>query len=105
MLKFNDTNFEEEVLKHKGVAVVEFKTQWCTVCRKVTPLLEEVSEEYSEKIKSGQVDAGENIKIAMDFGVVSVPQVLIFKSGKVLDRIIGVFGKETIKKKIKEAIK
>jgi len=91
-------NFEHEVLKSKVPVLVDFWATWCGPCQRVHPILEALSEEIEGKAKVCKLDVDEEYEIADDFGIMSIPTIIIFKDGKVLQSMIGVQSKETLKK-------
>lgn len=96
----NDANFEDEVLKSDKPVLVDFWAEWCAPCRIIAPILEEISAEYSDKLKVGKVDVDNNPKVSMNYGIRSIPTLLIFKDGKAVDQIIGAVPKSAIMEKI-----
>jgi thioredoxin 1 len=96
----SDVNFEEEVLKSDKPVLVDFWAEWCAPCRIIAPILEEIATEYSDKLKVGKVDVDNNPKVSMNYGIRSIPTLLIFKEGKAVDQIIGAVPKNAILEKI-----
>ena len=103
-ITFTDQNFDQEVLQSKIPVIVDFWAVWCTPCRMVSPIIEELAKELSGKVKVGKLNVDENQQIAGKFGIMSIPSVLIFKNGNPVKTIIGAQGKEKYKKEIEEAI-
>ncbi|MFC1569601.1 thioredoxin [bacterium] len=103
-LILSDENFKEEVLESDVPVLVDFWATWCGPCRMVGPIIEEIAEEYAGKAKIGKVNTEDNANLAGEYGVISIPTMLIFKNGKPVDQIIGAVPKEAIKKKIDAAI-
>ena len=89
LVQVTDADFEQEVEKHQGVAVVDFWATWCGPCRMIAPLLEQLSTEYEGKVKVTKLDVDANQKTAMRFNVRSIPTLLFFKDGKEVDQVIG----------------
>ena len=104
MLEFTDENFETEVLKSDIPVIVEFKTEWCPTCKKITPIMESLEESYKGKLKIGVLDASKYPKYAIANDVLSVPTIIIFKNGQLVKRISGMQSKEDIIKHVDEAI-
>jgi thioredoxin 1 len=101
---FTDQNFEEEVVKSSTPVLVDFWAEWCMPCRIVSPIVEELANEYKDKLKVGKLNVDENSKIATSYSVMSIPSLLIFKDGKVVKTMIGAQSKESFKKGIDEAL-
>ena len=103
-LMFTDANFQDEVLKSDKAVLVDFWASWCAPCRMIGPVIEELAEEYEGKAKIGKVNTEENATITGDYGIISIPTLIIFKDGKPVDQIIGVVSKDVIKKKLDAAL-
>ena len=97
-----DANFEQEVEKHDGLAIVDFWATWCGPCRMIAPILEQISTEYEGKVKVTKLDVDSNVKSGSRFNVRSIPTLLFFKDGKVVDQIIGAVPKPQIEAKLKQ---
>ena len=89
-LEITDENFEELVLKSDKPVLVDFWAAWCGPCRMVGPVIEEISEEYSEKAVVGKVDIDSNQEYAAKYGVRNIPTVLVFHKGEIVTRQLGV---------------
>ncbi len=88
-------DFQKEVLEHKGVALVDFYADWCGPCRILGPMLEEIDKQNKDKnVKLLKINVDENQQLAGMFGVMSIPTVIIFKDGKVVEQKVGVQPKE-----------
>ena len=98
----NDDNFELEIEKHSGLAVVYFWATWCGPCRMIAPILDQLATEYEGKVKVAKLDVDTNIKTATRFNVRSIPLLLFFKDGKVVDQIVGAVPKVSIETKLQQ---
>ena len=98
----NDANFEQEVEKHSGLTVVDFWATWCGPCRMIAPILDQLATEYAGKVRVAKMDVDQNIKTASRFNVRSIPMLLFFKDGKVVDQIIGAVPKNAIQSKFEQ---
>ncbi|MEO2056023.1 MAG: thioredoxin [Flavobacteriaceae bacterium] len=94
-LEITDENFEELVLKSDKPVLVDFWAAWCGPCRMVGPVIEEISDEYSDKAVVGKVDIDSNQEYAAKYGVRNIPTVLIFNKGEIVTRQVGVAPKNT----------
>lgn len=90
------SDFEEEVLKEKGVVVVDFWATWCGPCKMIAPIVEELDEEMSN-VKFVKVDVDKNLQIANQYKIVSIPTLKIFKDGKLINTLIGFKTKDALK--------
>ena len=94
-LEITDANFEETVLKSSKPVVVDFWAAWCGPCRMVGPIIDEISNEYTDKAVVGKVDVDANQEFAAKYGVRNIPTVLLFQNGEVVSRQVGVATKAT----------
>lgn len=99
MQELTQETFQKEVLQHKGVVVVDFYTTWCHPCKILSPIVDSLSQEMKE-VKFAKINAEEHAAIAMQYDIRSVPTLIIFKQGKVVDTLMGLQPKETLKKRI-----
>jgi thioredoxin 1 len=102
--KFTDEIFEKEVLQSNVPVLVDFWAEWCQPCQMVGPLVEELGEEYKDKVKVGKVNVDENVNIPGNYGIMSIPTLMVFKDGKPFKTMVGVQGKDTLKKALDEAL-
>ncbi len=103
-LEFTDQNFSTEVLQSDKPVLVDFWAVWCGPCKMIAPIVEELAGEYEGKAKVGKLDVDNNQESAIKYGVRSIPTVLIFKGGKVVDTIIGAVPKIHLKQKLEAAV-
>ena len=102
MHHFTDINFKKEVLESDLPVLVDFWAAWCGPCKMIAPLIDELAKEYAGKMKIGKVDVDTNPKIAMEYGVMSIPTIIFFKKGKVMNQLVGAASKLDLKRKIEE---
>ncbi len=100
----SDDNFSAEVLNSGLPVLVDFWATWCGPCRMIAPIVQELSGEYEGRAKVGKLDVDEAQKTAAEFGIRSIPTLLIFKGGKVADQIIGAVPKGQIAEKLEAAL-
>lgn len=99
-LTFTDDSFEEDVLNSDKPVLVDFWAEWCGPCRMVGPIVDELAGEYEGKAKIGKVDVDNNPEISTKYGIRSIPSLLIFKNGEVVDQIVGAVPKKQLKKQL-----
>ena len=99
-LQITDSNFEEVVLKSGKPVLVDFWAEWCGPCRMVGPVVEELAKEYDGKAVIGKMDVDNNPKIATEYGIMSIPALLFFKDGKVVDKQVGAVPKHVLANKL-----
>ena len=95
-LEITDSNFNNVISKNKTV-LVDFWAEWCGPCRMISPIIEELANEYEGKAIIGKVDVDSNQESSIKYGVRSIPTILTFKDGKIVDRQVGAVPKETLK--------
>lgn len=103
-ITITDDNFSAEVLQSDKPVLIDFWAVWCGPCKMIAPIVEELAVEYDGKIKVGKLDVDNNQQSAINYGVRSIPTLLIFKGGRVVDTIIGAVPKVHIKQKVEAAL-
>lgn len=96
VLKITSSNFEEEVMKSETPVLLDFWASWCGPCKMVSPIVDEVANEVQNNAKVGKVNVDEEETLAQSFGITSIPTLVVIKNGKVVNRAVGVRGKEEI---------
>jgi thioredoxin 1 len=96
--QFTDGDFEKEVLQSELPVLVDFWAVWCGPCRVIAPIVEELSTELEGKVKVGKVDVDSNPVIASQYGIRSIPTLLVFKNGAVVEQMVGALPKQEIVK-------
>ena len=102
-IMLTDSNFASEVSKYP-IMLVDFWAPWCGPCRMVSPMIEQLSREYSGKVAFGKVNVDENQRIAASFGIQSIPTLMILKGGKAVDVMVGALPKAQIEMKLKQQL-
>ena len=97
VLVLTKDNFKPDVLEASTAALVDFWAPWCSPCRMIAPVVDEIAAEYDGQIKVGKVNVDENREIAIEYGVMSIPTLIIFKGGQEVDRIVGFKSKNDFK--------
>jgi thioredoxin 1 len=93
---FNDLNFEDEVLGSPGKVLVDFTAAWCGPCKRLSPIVEEVATELAGKVKVGKLDIDDAPIMASKFKVMSVPTLMVFEGGQVVDNCVGLVSKAKV---------
>ena len=96
----NDTNFEQEVLKHSGPVMVDFWATWCGPCRMLGPVVEELSKEYEGKVKVCKLNTDEGPDTSTKYRITSIPTIIFFKNGEVAGQAVGLQSKAALQEKL-----
>jgi len=99
-ITLNDDTFKREVLESKRPVLVDFWAEWCGPCRVIAPVIEELAAEFEGRVKVGKLDVDKNSIIASEFRIHSIPTLLFFKDGQVVDLIVGVVSKKDLVEKL-----
>lgn len=98
--RFTKANFEKEVLESKEPVLIDFYADWCGPCKMMAPVVEKLAEKYEGKVKVGKVNSDDEPELAQMFQVMSIPNFVIIKDGKVVDRVIGAVPQKTLEEKL-----
>ena len=104
VIEFNDQNFDSDVLKSETPVLVDFWAVWCGPCKAIAPIVEEIAKDFIGKVKVGKIDVDSNNQVAMRYGIRSIPTLLLFKNGEVVDQVIGNVGKDSIESMISKTL-
>jgi thioredoxin 1 len=99
--EFTDANFQKKVLDTDKLTLVDFWATWCGPCRQMGPVVEDLAKEFSGNVNIGKLNVDNNPNVCMKYNVTSIPTILFIKNGKVVDRVVGVYPKAKLEKKIK----
>jgi thioredoxin 1 len=103
-LEITDSNFDELVLKSDKPVLIDFWAEWCGPCRMVGPVVDEIAKEYDGKAVVGKVNVDHNPKISTDYGIMSIPALLFFKDGKLVDKQVGAVPKHVLVNKLQNQL-
>ena len=101
--EFTDSNFQSEVLQAQGPVLVDFWAPWCGPCRMIAPMIQELATEYSGTVKVGKVNVDDSPQAAQSYGISSIPTLMLFKGGQVVERFSGVQPKNRLQQALDAA--
>lgn len=104
VFEFTDANFKSEAMESDQPVLVDFWAEWCGPCRMLTPVIDELAEDYSGRAKIGKVDVDANREVASQFSIMSIPTIVVLKNGEVVKKFVGVSSKADLAAAIDENI-
>ena len=104
IIQLTDSNFESEVIESEHPVLVDFWAVWCGPCKMVEPEIEKISDEKKDSLKIGRLNVDDNRDTAIEFGISSIPTLLLFKNGEVKEKLVGAMSKDRILDKISQHI-
>lgn len=105
IISVNDAQFQQEVMESEMLTVVDFGAEWCGPCKKLEPIIKELAESFRGRVKFVEVDVDKAPETALRYGITSVPQLLFFKEGKVLETIVGLMPRGKLEQRIEQYLK
>lgn len=103
-VNITDDTFEQEVLQADKPVIVDFWATWCGPCKMIAPILEEVASEYAEKVKVVKLDVDANNKTAGKYNIMSIPSLLFFKGGEIVDQVVGAIPKAQLTARLEKVL-
>ena len=100
----DDSNFDQVVLKSETPVLVDFWAPWCRPCLMVAPILDELAQEYGDRVTIARIDVDQNPKTAVSYGIMSIPTMLLFKNGKPISNMVGFRPKAQLKQDLDTAL-
>ncbi len=104
LIHVDDSTFEDEIIKSDKPALVDLWAPWCGPCNAIAPIVAEIAEEYKDKIKVAKLNVDESPGTATNYGVRSIPTLLLFKDGQIKDTLVGLVSKDRLEEFIKKAL-
>lgn len=103
--EFTDASFKEEVLGGNTVALIDLWAEWCGPCRMMSPIVEQLADEYADKAIIGKLNVDDNPNTPTAYGVRGIPTFLVIKNGQLFDKVVGAVSKQVLAAKLEEALK
>lgn len=104
VVELNDSVFENEVIKSDIPVLVDFWAPWCGPCKAMAPAVSKISNDFAGRIKVGKINVDENRQTSVQFGIRSIPTMLVFKDGKIVDQIIGAVSQGELEQSVRKAL-
>ena len=101
LINITDEEFEDSILKNSGVCLVDFWAEWCGPCKQISPILEEIASEENNDVTIAKINIDENPRVATDYGIRSIPTMLLFVNGELKDTKVGSMPKQELNDWIK----
>ncbi|KPK56082.1 MAG: thioredoxin [Gemmatimonas sp. SG8_38_2] len=102
LVEVTDDTFAEEIEQHEGLALIDLWATWCGPCQMIAPVVAQLAEEYQGKLKVAKLDVDNNMRTPTQYGVQSIPTLLLFKDGSLVDKVVGAVPKQHVVEKIEQ---
>ncbi len=102
--QITDANFDTLVLKEEGAVLIDFWAPWCGPCRAISPIIDELSEEYEGKVKIYKMNVDENTNTPAKYAIRAIPTIMVFKNGELVEQLVGGVGKDQLQTVLNKAI-
>jgi thioredoxin 1 len=99
-MNVTEQDFDEIIQKSKGPVLIDFWAEWCGPCKMLTPVIEELAAEYGETVKIAKVNVDQEPNLAARYGIRSIPTIILFKAGEIVEQMVGMQAKEALKAKL-----
>ena len=103
-IELTDENFVQEVMDSTKPVMVDFWAEWCAPCRMLSPIVSELAQEYEARIRVGKLNVDKNPETASRFGIMSIPTLIFFKNGNVVDKLVGLHPKSVVQKRLESLL-
>ncbi len=104
VIELSDSVFESEVIQSDIPVLVDFWAPWCGPCKAIAPTVSQISQDFAGRVKVGKINVDENQQTSVQFGIRSIPTLLVFKDGKVVDQVVGAVSQSEIEQSISKAL-
>ncbi len=104
IVEISDASFESEVIKSEKPVLVDFWAPWCGPCKVLAPVVDEISTDFANKLKVGKINVDDNPETSVKFGIRSIPTLIVFKNGEVVEQLVGAVPKSDIEKALGKAV-
>ncbi len=104
VIEFTDDNFKIEAVESDVPVLVDFWAEWCQPCKMIAPTIEQLAQDYAGRVKVGKVDTDSNREVSIEYGISSIPTVILFKGGQVIHKFVGVTAKDDFVAELDKAV-
>ncbi len=104
VVEFTDDNFKTEAIESNMPVLVDFWAEWCQPCKMIAPTIEQLAQDYAGRVKVGKVDTDSNREISIEYGISSIPTVILLKGGEVIHKFVGVTAKDDFVAELEKAV-